>query len=340
MKMKKLYFLLGLVLLFTACEVEFSPNAEWKNVPVVYCLLDQDDDTTWVRVQRCYLSDENVYSFGSVSDSINYPQGSISVTLLAYDGETLKDSMDFEYVVRDHDGGNFASQSQPLYRCFTQGRLKENYRYKLMVRNADGTVLASSELISLIKKPEGDIFRKPTLTSLPDGRTMGQFGFYDQNAGSTEYCRIEWAPFENARLYQPKVRFYYEEQGERKYVDVLCQKVKSGNGNSSIGIFYPRYTFLEDLKAKLVDDTCRKVYLKYVDLYVTSCSEDMNAYLATAVSGGTLGQEVELYSNINGGIGVFAARRTHVCKRFPADSSLLDNRGLFYFLENLGVNVH
>ena len=74
-----------LSLFFTSCEVEFSPNAKWKNVPVVYCVLDQDDDTTWARVQRCYLSEDNIYSYGQNSDSINYPQGSIEVYLLGYE---------------------------------------------------------------------------------------------------------------------------------------------------------------------------------------------------------------------------------------------------------------
>ena len=75
---------IGVILLlsalsFSACKVDFSPNAEWKEIPVVYCILDQDDDTTWVRVQRCYLGEGNLYQYGSCYDSINYPQGSLRV---------------------------------------------------------------------------------------------------------------------------------------------------------------------------------------------------------------------------------------------------------------------
>ena len=61
--MKKLFFVaIPLILLFTSCKVEFSPNAEWKEVPVVWCVLDQMDDTTWVRVQRCFLGEDNLYN--------------------------------------------------------------------------------------------------------------------------------------------------------------------------------------------------------------------------------------------------------------------------------------
>ena len=66
-------------LLFSACKVDFSPNAQWKELPVVYCILDQDDDTTWVRVQRCYLGQGNLYQYGSNYDSVNYPQGQLTV---------------------------------------------------------------------------------------------------------------------------------------------------------------------------------------------------------------------------------------------------------------------
>ena len=53
--------LIAASLLLSACEVEFSPNAEWREIPVVYCVLDQDDDTTFVRVERCFLGEGNIY---------------------------------------------------------------------------------------------------------------------------------------------------------------------------------------------------------------------------------------------------------------------------------------
>ena len=151
--MRKILYFIPIVLLLSACEVEFSPNASWKNVPVVYCLLDQDDDTTWVRVQRCYLAEDNIYNYGQNSDSINYPQGSISVSLLAYENGVQKDSMAFKYTTRDRDTGNFASTAQPLYCFRTKNRLNENYTYVLTVRNtADNSVLATTDPIALIKQ--------------------------------------------------------------------------------------------------------------------------------------------------------------------------------------------
>ena len=323
-------------MLMTGCEVEFSPNADWKNVPVVYCLLDQDDDTTWVRVQRCYLSEGNIYQYGSNSDSINYPQGSISVALLAYQDGSLKDSIAFTYTEIDRDSGAFAYIAQPVYYAVTKNKLRENYTYVLNVRNtADGKILATTDPITLIKKTNGTLISKPSITVTPSGDTLGGFYFneMDPASGAQCACVIQWNPLENARLYQPMVRFYYEAGGTRHHVDLLCPRVTS----STSEVRYTRDQFLNDLKTKLIDDTSAKHYIPHVDIYLTCCSEELNAYISTSSQGTSINQEHETFSNIIGGVGVFAARRTHLYKGMPSDNSIQPGVGLHDLLLHLGV---
>ena len=52
-----------------SCDNDFNPNAEWKETMVVYGLLDQDQDTTWVRVQKCYLGEGDMIAMSSIMDS-------------------------------------------------------------------------------------------------------------------------------------------------------------------------------------------------------------------------------------------------------------------------------
>ena len=336
--MKRLLFL-PLVFLFAACEVDFTPNAEWKNIPVIYCLLDQDDDTTWVRVQRCYLTEDNIYNYGQNSDSINYPQGSITVSLLAYENGTQKDSMAFNYTERNRDSGHFANTAQPLYWFVTRNRLKENYTYVLTVRNsADNSILATTEPISLIKQTASTLITKPTVTVLNGTDTVGGgFAFFDNTGTSstTLYCHIKWNSLENARLYQPIVRLYYEAQDSVRYVDLHAPKVSSKYSET----YYSRDVFLDELKNLLEGDTCRKRYIPTVDMYLTACSEELNAYMTTATPGSSLSQHAETFNNIRGGVGVFASRRTHLFKRMPSDETVGD-RGLLHFLTELGVGFY
>lgn len=335
--MRKVLIVISSILFLTACEVEFSPNAEWKNVPVVYCLLDQDDDTTWVRVQRCYLTEGNIYNYGLNSDSVNYPQGAITVSLLAWENGVLKDSMAFEYTTRDRDTGHFASANQPLYFCRTKNRLKENYSYVLSVRNAaDNSLLAVSDPVSLIKQTSSSLIAEPSITVVNGTDTIGYLGFYTSmgSGNSTLYCYIRWYAMENARLYQPILRFYYESQGTTKYVDLHAP---SSKGTDS---YYSRDLFLDQLKHYFGDDTTRKRYIPRMDLYLTSCSEELNAYLSTGPSGSGASEMAEGFSNINGGVGIFASRRTHLYKRMPADSSITPGRGLIDCLMQLNLGFY
>lgn len=297
---------------FTACEVEFTPNADWKETPVVYCLLDQDDDTTWARIEKCYLGEGNIYQYASNSDSINYPSNAITAHLIAYGshGESV-DSLRFNETPVDRRNGAFTSQDQPTYYCLTRGWLNESYTYGLRVRRAsDGKILCQTLYpISLISKtPTDSLITRPY-----SGR---RFAFKDGN----NTCQIEWNALANARLYQPYIRLYYESGGDTSYTDIMCQQVASRNSASHYSISYPKEAFLNSIKSNLGQDTSSKRYLAMVDIYLLSCSEDLKSYIYSAS-----GQLTETYTNIENGVGVLAARRTHMFKRFPADDS--DLRG-------------
>ena len=60
--------------------------------------------------------------------------------------------------------------------------------------------------------------------------------------------------------------------------------------------------------------------------------------MSNIAAAGNLDQSRELYSNIEGGRGVFAARRTKLNRWFPADSSILPTPpGLAYQLKQLQI---
>ena len=325
-------------LLLASCSVEFSPNAQWKEIPVVYCLLDQDDADSWVRVEKCYLTEGDIYSPAQISDSINYPEGSIIVAILAYDNSGRQvDSIPFTYTTADRDSGDFAYANQPLYHANTAGRLRDDWRYRLVVRHtADGKLIAASaDSIPLIKQISSAVVNKPSYTVNPvTGTAYGQFAFY----GANNTCRIEWDTLQYGRLYQPIVRLYYAVHGDTTYIDLKAPSATSRNTAPTLSVDYPRYAFLNDIKTMLQGDTATKKYLKMVDIYLTVASEDYNAYRASLQAGASITQGREPYTNIDGGLGIFASRRMHLHKWMPADSSSLPN-GLYHHLCELGVGI-
>ena len=321
---------------FTSCEVEFSPNASWKEIPVIYCVLDQDDftagDTTWVRVERCYLGDGSIYTYSSISDSINYPQGSIDVRILVYRNGACIDSIQCRDTLREREQGDFASHLQPIY--YTTQRLQDDCYYKVEVRRAGSrSLMAYTDSIPLITCST-NVIRKPYNTEI--------FGFFDRTSGNVPSFLMEWYAMDNARRYQPFVRFYYGENGDTNYVDVLGGSVNSGNGSTILSTSLTRDGFLKNLEMQLLNDTNPKRYLKLVDVYLTACDENLNNYISTVNSGSSIDQSTHSYTNVHcctdgtvvDGVGIIAARRTHIYKTLEADASMVPNVGLYWFLLN------
>ena len=317
-------------LAFVACQVEFSPNAEWKETPVVYCVLDQDDSLSWVRVERCYLTEGDIHSGASVSDSFNYPEGALQVALLAYRNGQLIDSIPFQYTVADRDDGAFVSADQPAYYAVTWHRLYDDFNYELRIRRtADGSMLAKAST-TLVKRTDDAHAAQPLVTT-PNSNTP--FGF-----SVTRNCKIEWHALQNARLYQPMVRFYYVYKylsPDTLSLDLMCNtRLVSPPYVTSYSILYSRDAFMAAMHSQFDGDTNTKIYPQMFDIYVYACNEDLYAYLSSVGAATGVDQSHSTYTNIEGGLGVFGARRTHLSRRVPGDPSDRPGIGLHALLKD------
>lgn len=317
------YLVIALTALALAsCEVEFSPNAEYVETPVVYCVLDQDDDTTWVRVERCFLEDGNIYNYGSQSELYTYPQGVLKVDLIAYRYGQRVSSVTLSDTLCPRDEGNFASTLQTLF--FTTSQLDTTCMYQLEVRHIQNdSLIAVTDSIPLILQTDERLITSPSNTQ--------RFRFINR------VCKISWTALENARRYQPFVRFYYGELGDTLYVDLFCSSESSGRLTTD----YPLESFLNTLKEALKDDTNAKKYLDHVEIYLTACDENLNVYLNSVNSGTNLNQATDVYTNIRGGVGIFAARRQHLHKYLLSDNSMnpitSSSPGLRAYIRELGI---
>lgn len=290
--------------LCASCEVEFSPNAEYKETPVVYCLLDQDDDTIWARVEKCFLEDGNIYNYGSQSQLYTYPQGSLDVSLLAYRNGNHVSTISLSDTLRPRNDGSFDNSPQPIF--YSTAQLDTTCMYKLEVRHRDNDSLVAytDSIPLLLRRPHDSLITNPTNNQ--------RFRFVNG------VCKIAWNALDNARRYQPFVRFYYGELGDTLHVDLFC----GSETNGKLFTDYPLQSFLNTLKESLQSDTNHKDYLEFVEIYLTACDETLNVYMNSAGSGTNLSQTTDVYTNIHGGVGVFAARRTSLHKYLLSDNSM------------------
>ena len=97
--------------------------------------------------------------------------------------------------------------------------------------------------------------------------------------------------------------------------------------------------FLSIIKNALSDNTDSLFNVNYVDIFIYACNEDLNAYITSLNSSSLGGQEYQPYTNIEGGVGVFGSRRSHIITRVACDSTGKEGY-LPSQLYNLGVGFY
>ena len=324
-----------LLLAFSSCKVEFSPNAPWRDVPAVYCVLDPEEDTVWARVQRCYLGEDNLYNYASIADSNYYPEGDITVHLIAWRGirgvnnslqptNQLVDRWQFTYTERDgKPEGYFPSGKQPVYYCVPGDRLMKDTAcvFQLVVLNSatgDTLAQASTTMVGLLEKKISGRDTTEEVLLLPNHVKGHEFGFIIGCRGE-----IQWNTLPRGRMYQPIVTFYYEKKGDTLGFDIPGIVLKNERNASRLSTkALTQERFLSFVKRELAGNTDTLYNVNNVDITIAVCNEDLNAYISSLdnrTTGG--GQDYRVYSNVEGGVGVFGARRAHIRVNVPCDST-------------------
>ena len=80
----KLGILLVAIVLLTACNDDFSINSEWEDITLVYGLLNSSDSIQYIKINKAFLGEGDVYEMAAVSDSIQYAN-ELNVHLIEYE---------------------------------------------------------------------------------------------------------------------------------------------------------------------------------------------------------------------------------------------------------------
>ncbi|MCQ2285647.1 MAG: hypothetical protein MJZ76_02090 [Bacteroidales bacterium] len=125
-------FLVALIL-FIACEPEFDQNAPYKDVTVVYGLLNPNETNHYIKVYKAYQTRDNAIVAARDLDNISY-YDNITVSLDEYVDNQLKRTLpcDMSYDV-PKDSGIFAYQPQVVY--VNKDALNKEATYKLNIVN-------------------------------------------------------------------------------------------------------------------------------------------------------------------------------------------------------------
>ena len=112
--------LLVLSVLFIACETDFEVNANWKEVTVVYGLLDQSNTQQYIKINKAYLGEGNALQMASIADSVNYNPNNLEVKIIkvkegSFGSITRLDSIYLDTTLVIKDDGLFSTNENIIY---------------------------------------------------------------------------------------------------------------------------------------------------------------------------------------------------------------------------------
>lgn len=329
------------IILFPSCSDDFPINSNWSDNTIVMGLLNSTETVQYLKINKSFLGNGDVYEMAKESDSIQY-NTVLKVCLVEYSiistsGSPYEESnwkptnRDTIYLERTDSiqksvynsvgiPGDFGTDNNYLY--MTKSNLIAGYKYKLIINvpGKNDVVWAETYMISnlVTTKPAKN---EPLTTKI-----------FIEKAYS-----MMWKSAIYGKIYQPKIRFNYIEFALGDTVD------------KSVIIDYPMQTvdavrtadpyetgieleqsvggteFYKRLAQKIEENHSVGRRFKSLDFIFLVGGDDFNTYLNVSNTELSYGQSTPEYSNIQNGYGLFDNRYHYEVKNRIISNSAIDS---------------
>lgn len=329
--------ILALIIPFTwSCKQDFDLTEKYKDIPVVYGILSQNDTVQYIRVLRTYSGDNNPYLIAAYPDSSSYGND-IEVVIEEVNEAGGSKFMHLDTITLfNKDSGTFYSPRQLLYTV--NATLNQASTYNLLIHNKvnGNEVTASTRLVhdfSLTKPSPEDTainFRKTLATQQ----------------------KFEWQSAEYGKLYKLIIEFYFKEifaPGDTIFRKVewpfnsIRSLTNNGGENLSVNYYNGDFYYNCNLRVPYADKVKEEAVISrkpdHISFVFTVVADDLCTYIDISNPPvGVLLDEPGFSANITNGLGVFSARYTkEYCFTIGKETQLyLWNMPNLKFLKPLG----
>jgi hypothetical protein len=297
-----IFVILG-ILLFTRCSNEVDLYADYKDITIVYGLLNASEDTSWIKITKAFSGPGNALVIAHNPDSSNYPY-KLDATL---NGQVNSNNLppihlDTITIYHKQEGDSiFYYPKQLMY--YTTEPLNVNATYTLNIKNKGQTTSAVTPLIG-------------NFTITYPFNTMDFMFDHD----------IKWNSVKNAKRYEVTTIFNYKEYLPGTYEDTLnlfinlnsiytnpVRVSKDTEGGENMELPYKGENFFTELENKLEDIPNVQRWSGPVDVIISAGSEVLHYYIEiNDAAANSILQELPNYTNVNNGTGLFGSRHSVV----------------------------
>jgi len=309
------------------CSTDIDLTAPYERSPVVFSLLEAAQDTQWVRINRTWLGDGNQFDAAMVQDSSEYDRDDLIVAMDERSGEQVLRTWQLQDTVIENKStdGIFYGPNHQMWFFVPEGGLDSEAEYDFSMDIADGTHAEAST--NMIATQAGNI------TQPPPGVVNFKFGFASIGF-TTTYPDItfKWSSTEGASQYDISMRIHVTERiwadlEHTQLVDELDRIIEwpmgslrtdTDEGGEVLQKEVNGERFFTTLSTQLVEDPYITRILgswdenvqiaRAFDFILTIANDELATYLEINSPVTGVIQERPEYTNINGGLGLFASR--------------------------------
>lgn len=333
---KAIYLLFAMVVsvLMMGCTPEFSQMAEYKDITIVFGLLDMSQDTQYVKIQKAFITDGNAYDEAKKPENLYY-YDKIDVSMKEIINNKERRSIPLYMTTNiPKDPGTFANPEQVLY--YTTEKLQEDAQYKLVIKNKETGKVVEGQT-SIVSNFD---IMAPMTSRINFAAKKSVIKFYTAK---------------NAALYDIYMQFHYMEvDKETKEVikpdGLIRWKIGSMGyqvGSSAITNYFPDqfYTIVAanlDPNPKVV----RYAVGECIDLEICAAEENYKIYLDVNAPSSSIVQDKLEFTNMKTAdgtaYGIFSSRnsikRSYSLHQYAEDSLIYGSVTKDLGFRKLGIN--
>ena len=328
-KIKLLFSVILAVFIFTACSTDVEVNGEWKDIPIVYCILDASSPIQYVKVNKSFLGNIPASQMAAISDSLFYNK--VEVVLNEYNPNNVKiASYTFDQVdTIPKPAGYFGNERNTLW--VKQINLNLDNSYELVVTIDDGKHIVKSRT-NLVK---GMYITAPSpfAPSVDIVRYASDFE-YKYNNGT------------NGKAFQMTIAFNYFEvnaQGDTSEVKTIVwpqnKEYRTTTSPTEVNGKFSILAFYNLISSKLGEPQPGvKRFVKMpesIEFRLAAADENYVTYMEITAPSSGIVQEKPSFTNLDGGYGLFASRYNVVLTK-KLGTRTLDSLSRGIYTKNLG----
>ena len=327
------------VTLLFACKTDLDVNAPYKNVTIVYALLNKDDDTSWVKINKAFLGKGDAFQYAQIPDSNEFTDAQLHAYVEELDANgSLLNTLTLHPKIVNRDLGIFFAPQHKLYWFRSNagdGKLDPAHKYRLKAVAKGTSIEAETALVQDISIH----FAVVSTTSTMSLATNGAYATYG----------IQWATGANGKRFDVYYKFLYYEVASptdstlKSFTSLIGTRTSNGlAGGEQLSVSLDGEAFYQAVHTNVLAQAGPTVIRRNfvgVDLLWSVAGPDLYTYLQLGNPVSGIVEERPDYSNVQNGYGLFTTRFfDSVSKHNAGAYKRLNNQSLIELIQGHYTN--